>query len=66
MPNGLKGNILAERLLAEKANLKVILSSGYSADFATESAPLGEGINFLQKPYKLQELVKVVRDCLDR
>ena len=66
MPNGLKGNILAQRLLAEKSDLKVILSSGYSADFATDSAPLGQGINFLQKPYKLEELVKVVRDCLDR
>jgi DNA-binding NtrC family response regulator len=66
MPNGMKGNVLAERLLAEKPDLKVLFSSGYSADFATESAPVNQRINFLQKPYKLDVLVKTVRDCLDR
>ncbi len=65
MPNGLKGNVLADRLKANKSNLKVIFSSGYSSDFATEAAPLDERFSFLEKPYKPEVLVRAVRDCLD-
>jgi two-component system cell cycle sensor histidine kinase/response regulator CckA len=65
MPNGVKGNVLAHRLKADKADLKVIFSSGYSSDFATESSPLDERFSFLAKPYKPEVLVRAVRDCLD-
>jgi PAS domain S-box-containing protein len=65
MPNGIKGNILADQLLAEKAGLKVIYSSGYSCDFGTEAAPLNSGTSFLGKPYKPDVLLQAVRDCLD-
>jgi PAS domain S-box-containing protein len=64
MPNGLKGNVLAGQLQAEKADLKVIFSSGYSSNFGTESAPLPNGCSFLAKPYKPEVLVRAVRDCL--
>jgi two-component system cell cycle sensor histidine kinase/response regulator CckA len=65
MPNGLKGNVLADRLRQNKSDLKVIFSSGYSSDFATETAPLNERFSFLEKPYKPEVLVRAVRDCLD-
>ncbi len=65
MPNGIKGNVLAGRLQAEKAGLKVIFSSGYTSDFGTEANPLPPGCIFLEKPYKPEVLVKAVRDCLD-
>jgi len=65
MPNGIKGNVLASRLQAEKAGLKVIFASGYSSDFGTEANPLQAGCIFLEKPYKPEVLVKAVRDCLD-
>ena len=65
MPNGMKGNALAERLLAEKPGLKVLFSSGYSSDFGTESDPLPAGCFFLAKPYTPDVLVRVVRDALD-
>jgi PAS domain S-box-containing protein len=65
MPNGIKGNMLADQLLAEKAGLKVIYSSGYSCDFGTEAAPLNSGTSFLGKPYKPDVLLQAVRDCLD-
>ena len=64
MPNGMKGNVLAERLQARGAGLKVIFSSGYTSDFGTESSPLPEGSSFLAKPYKPEVLVRAVRDCL--
>jgi CheY-like chemotaxis protein len=66
MPKGLRGNLLAERLRTDRADLKVIFSSGYSSDFGTEAAPLPSRIHFLQKPYKPEVLIKAVRDCLDR
>jgi CheY-like chemotaxis protein len=66
MPNGLKGNVLADQLQAQKADLKVIFSSGYSSEFATESSPLAERFSFLEKPYKPEVLVRAVRECLDR
>ncbi len=65
MPNGVQGNVLAERLHAERPELQVIFSSGYSSDFATADTPLGERFTFLQKPYKPETLVKTVRNCLD-
>ena len=46
--------------------LKVIFSSGYSSEFATESSPLDDRFSFLEKPYKPEVLVRAVRDCLDR
>ena len=66
MPNGLKGNALADRLVAEKAGLKVLFSSGYSADFGTEDRPLDDRFSFLEKPYKPEVLLRAVRECLDR
>jgi two-component system, cell cycle sensor histidine kinase and response regulator CckA len=65
MPNGIKGNVLAERLKALKPDLKVIFSSGYSCDFATGAAPLDERFSFLEKPYRPEVLVRAVRECLD-
>jgi CheY-like chemotaxis protein len=64
MPNGLKGNVLADQLQAGKADLKVIFSSGYSSNFGTDSASLRAGCSFLAKPYKPEVLVRAVRDCL--
>ncbi len=66
MPNGPKGNVIAERFVAERPDLKVIFSSGYSSEFATESSPLDERFDFLEKPYKPELLIRAVRACLDR
>jgi two-component system cell cycle sensor histidine kinase/response regulator CckA len=65
MPKGMKGNALADKLRAEKPELKVIFSSAYSSDFATEASPVSERISFLEKPYRPEVLVRAVRDCLD-
>ncbi len=66
MPNGIKGNVLADRLTAEKTGLPVIFSSGYSAEFATADSPLDEKFRVLEKPYKPEVLIRAVRECLDR
>jgi CheY-like chemotaxis protein len=66
MPEGLTGHQLAEKLKALNPELKVIYSSGYSADLVgDEGMDLSEGVNFLQKPYHPQKLAQTVRSCLD-
>ena len=64
MPEGQNGRELADQLRQRKPDLKVILSSGYSAealgrDFAQEEA------FFLPKPYLPPQLARIVRECLD-
>jgi two-component system, cell cycle sensor histidine kinase and response regulator CckA len=66
MPEGLSGRQLAETLLAEKPNLKVLYTSGYSVDVVGSGFVYTEGVNFLQKPYQPEALAQIVRDCLDR
>jgi CheY-like chemotaxis protein len=65
MPHGVSGRELATKLLAEKPDLKVIYSSGYSLAVVGTDMVLQEGINFLQKPYHPRKLAQAVRDCLD-
>ena len=65
MPDGVTGQELAEKLKAENPRLKVILSSGYSADFTGTDLASLKGIFFLQKPYHPQQLVQTIRECLD-
>ncbi|MGA2280637.1 MAG: response regulator [Verrucomicrobiota bacterium] len=66
LPDGMMGRELAEKLKGEKPQLKVIYTSGYSANVVGKGPSLVEGINFLQKPYHPHKLAQTVRDCLDR
>ncbi len=65
MPNELNGHELAEKLQKENPKLKVIFTSGYSADAVGEQFVLHRGLNYLQKPYHPEKLAQTVRDCLD-
>jgi len=65
MPDRMNGRELAEKLWTERPMLKVIFTSGYSADVVGKDFVLRRGLNYLQKPYDLQKLARAVRDCLD-
>jgi PAS domain S-box-containing protein len=65
MPGNMNGRELAETLLAERPELKVIFTSGYSADIVGKDFKIESDLNFLQKPYHPQALALVVRRCLD-
>jgi len=65
MPENMNGRELAEKLWAERADLKVIFSSGYSADIVGKDFKLEPELNYLQKPYQPQTLILAVRRCLD-
>jgi two-component system cell cycle sensor histidine kinase/response regulator CckA len=65
MPDGMNGRELADRLKAENPNLKVIFTTGYSADLMGKDIVLREGVNFLQKPYPPQKLIQTIRNGLE-
>ena len=62
---GMTGRDLAETLRAQNSDLKILFTSGYSAEVVGKDFALHDGINFLQKPYPPRKLVKCVRECLD-
>src|SRR5439155_1654624 len=65
MPGGVTGRELAEKLLSDKPELKVIFTSGYSTDMVGKNFVLEEEVNFLPKPYPPKALIQIVRVCLD-
>lgn len=65
MPEGMTGRDLAEKLQSERPDLKAIFTSGYSSDIVGKDFVIQEGVNYLQKPYMPQKLMRVVRNCLD-
>jgi CheY-like chemotaxis protein len=65
MPGGMTGRELAEQLRAERGDLKVIFTSGYSVDVMEQNIPLPDTM-FLQKPYAPPMLAKLVRASLDQ
>jgi two-component system, cell cycle sensor histidine kinase and response regulator CckA len=64
MPEGMTGLELGRRLMAEKASLKTIYTSGCSNDLIAKEDSR-QSICFLQKPYPGQTLVETVREVLD-
>jgi PAS domain S-box-containing protein len=65
MPNQLNGRELAEKLQGDAAELKVIFTSGYTADAVGKDFGSQPGLHYLQKPYDPRNLARVVRECLD-
>ena len=59
---GIRGREIAMKLRNTNPNLKVIYTTGYSQDLLEAS---DEKINFLQKPYPPETLMRTVRACLD-
>ncbi len=65
MPGGMTGRELGEQLQSQKPGLKIIYTSGYSAELVGKD--LGrDGTTFLAKPYRPNQLALVVRQCLDK
>jgi two-component system cell cycle sensor histidine kinase/response regulator CckA len=65
MPEGVSGRELAAQLRARKPDLKIIYTSGYSADVMEGDSETHDAL-FLQKPYPPQQLAQIVRSCLDQ
>ena len=65
MPEGVSGHELAQRLRAERPGLKVIYTSGYSAEIAGREFALSSDEAFLQKPFSTVALLETLRRSLD-
>lgn len=66
MPHGLTGRGLAEKLRAEKPELRIVFITGYSPSSVARGMNLIEGVNFVQKPYVPDALSAAVRNCLSQ
>jgi len=66
MPEGISGVDLAERLLADRPDLKVIFTSGYTSAEINAELLSHSRTHFLQKPYSHTTLARAVRECLDQ
>jgi two-component system cell cycle sensor histidine kinase/response regulator CckA len=62
----MSGRELAARVLALRPEIRVLFSSGYTADAFAADGVLDEGVNFLPKPYSPSTLAAAIRDVLDK
>ena len=61
----MNGGELARKLLSFYPNLKRLFMSGYTANVIAHQGVLEEGVHFIQKPFRNQDLASKVRDILD-
>jgi CheY-like chemotaxis protein len=64
MPGGTTGVELAKQLTAVNPQLRVLITSGYSAEILGSDSPVERGVPFLAKPYEPCRLLAIVHQCL--
>ena len=64
MPD-MNGRQLASRLREEFPNLRTLFMSGYTADVIAHHGVLDEGVQFISKPFSIEDLARRVRVVLD-
>jgi PAS domain S-box-containing protein len=62
----MNGQVLTQRLLELRPSIKVLFTSGYTANVIVHHGVLKEGVEFLPKPYSLERLARRVREVLDK
>jgi two-component system cell cycle sensor histidine kinase/response regulator CckA len=62
----LSGKELWEQLRAVRPRLPVLYMSGYTADVIARHGILEEGVNFIQKPFTMDDLLRAIRTALPR
>ncbi|HXQ53541.1 MAG TPA: ATP-binding protein [Stellaceae bacterium] len=65
MPGEMTGDDLARAAAAKRPGLKVVLTSGFPQARLGANAPDIAGYRFLGKPYRRDELARLVRETLD-
>jgi PAS domain S-box-containing protein len=62
---GLTGPELAEKLSAQRPQMRVLYISGYAEEAVLRRGMLGPGVAFLPKPFTRARLLRMVRETLD-
>ena len=65
LPGSLQGNDLAQVVSARHPHLPVLFMSGYTRDAIVHSGRLDPGVNYIEKPFSLDDLACRVRQVLD-
>ncbi|MBC7737136.1 MAG: response regulator, partial [Candidatus Saccharibacteria bacterium] len=65
MPGGMNGRELAEEITRMRPELPVVFTSGFSANAISHHGHLAPGVVLLPKPYRRQELARIIRHALD-
>lgn len=65
LPGGKSGRELAQELLEERDDMKVLYMSGYTPGAISHHGVLDSGIRYLQKPFSPDGLSRTVRQILD-
>ena len=60
MPESLSGHQLAQKLLQDRPDLKVVLTSGYSAEHLNSDSEHLKKHDFLAKPYRIEQLADIM------
>jgi PAS domain S-box-containing protein len=63
---GITGVKLFEHIKRLHPEAKVLYTSGYTENVITQHGVLKEGIDFIQKPFTFEGLVRTVREVIDR
>ena len=65
MPGGMSGTDLAEKLLVDKPEIRIIFCSGHNVEMFGKELSLRKGMLFFPKPYDNVKLAQAVRSTLD-
>ena len=66
LPGGMQGNDLARKLLASRPDLPVLYMSGYTRNAIVHAGRLDEKVNYLEKPFTPEALIRVLRRVIDQ
>jgi CheY-like chemotaxis protein len=61
----MNGKKLADEALRRRPDLKVLFTTGYTPNAVVHGGVLDPGVNFLGKPFTLEQLARKVRAVLD-
>jgi YesN/AraC family two-component response regulator len=61
---GMNGKDLAEKISSILPEIKSIYMSGYTADIIAHHGVLDEGVNFIQKPFNINELAVSIKKAI--
>lgn len=64
MPGGMSGYELGSRARVASPVTRILLTSGYDAEFASDLNNTDDEFRVLRKPYKQAELAQALRECL--
>jgi signal transduction histidine kinase/CheY-like chemotaxis protein len=64
LPGRVRGRELADRVMAFKPEVKVLFMSGYTENSIVHHGRLDDGVRFLAKPFKREQLAQKVAEAL--